>query len=217
MAIKHLCRNIWDLWGSGWICVPTSPYNIENKISSKIGSYIVSKFPGLKKNYERLCEVNKADFVVFRSTYSRTENPKKILVYNDLRIPLSEDDCGIILLPDSSLSDSEKIDVNSKTDWEIIDQSINLIKENINIIPGKIFIPPLGFDEGRLEEEEAIDNLMANFLDYDKIEIIYNIDTSIDIEELNKKEEEKEPKTVEDWNGENLIEDEFETIEVNIP
>jgi hypothetical protein len=232
MAIKHRCKEIWDLWGEGWICIPTSPYHPSDKFSSELGRFLVSKFPGLEKNYGRLCEVGRGEFALFRSTETRGANPKRFLSYNDLRMPLSPGDYGIILIPDSSSSEIDK--KTAKTDWEVIEESISLLKENKKIIPGKIFLPPLGFGEGRLEEQEAVDDLMATLLDFDEIEIVYNI--SIETKEEKEEEEtsntetdeQKEDKkesvdiysseeSNEEWNGENLIDDEFDRIEVRLP
>ena len=233
MAIKHNCKDIWELWGEGWICIPTSPYNPSDKFSSELGRFLVSKFPGLEKNYERLCKANKGNFAVFLSTETRGDKPRRFLAYNDLRMPLSPGDYGIILIPDSISSEIGK--KTEKTDWEVIEESINLLKENKNIIPGKVFLPPLGFGEDRLEEQESVDDLMAMLLDFDQIEIVYNICTEIKEKEEEaesqqqeqQEEEDKEEKesvdvysseeSNEEWNGENLIDDEFERIEVILP
>jgi hypothetical protein len=231
MAIKHQCKEIWDLWGEGWICIPTSPYHDSDKFSSKLGRFLVSKFPGLEKNYVRLCEANRGDFALFRSTETRGANPRRFLSYNDLRMPLSPGDYGIILIPDSSSSEVDK--KTAKTDWEVIEDSIELLKEHKKVIPGKIFLPPLGFGENRLEEQEAVDDLMAMLLDFNDIEIVYSICTDAkeeepEEEEQQDQEKEEDPKkesvdiysseeSNEEWNGQNLIDDEFDRIEVRLP
>jgi hypothetical protein len=236
MAIKRKCSNLWDFWSKGWIVVPTAFENPNNKFPSEIGRFIVSRFPGLEKNYVRLCGVGKGDFAVFASRETRDDNPRKILVYSDLRIPLSTDDFGLILLPDEAGSRENKSDTE-RTDWEIIEESIERLKYNLHLLPGTIFLPPLGYDKDRMEEEDSIDEMMALLLNTSRVEILYGFEIEKEADQEDKiKEGEKEGQGekidsdqkesvevyssesgVQEWSGENLIDDEFERIEINVP
>jgi len=234
MAVKYKCDEIWKFWSKGWICMPTAPENPNNKFPSEVGRYMVSKFPGLEKNYERLCKVGRGKFAVFASKLTREDEPQKILSYSDLRIPLCSDDFGIILTPDEAGSREEKKDTE-KTDWEVIEETVDILKRNLHLIPGTIYLPPLGYGKNRMEEEDAVDELMALLLDVDRVEILYGFKTEINTEESQQEDHiEEEQGTINDeqqesievyssennkqeWNGENLIDNEFDRIEVKLP
>jgi hypothetical protein len=229
MAEKIKCSDIWDFWGKGWICIPTAPDNESDRFPSEIGRFLVSRFPGLEKNYNRLCDSNIKDVSIFRSTETRTEPKKKILMYSDLRVPLSPGDYGVILTPDISGKVGSK-DENEIAEWECIERTVSYLKDNLHMIPGTIFMPPLGFrseSEG-LTEEDAIDELMALLIEVDRIKIIHGLKTEIKKEETSedtKNEKEEKPNlpideedypNEESHNG-SLIEDDYDVIEVVLP
>jgi len=226
MAEKLECLDIWSLWGKGWICIPTAPENESDRFPSELGRFLISRFPGLEKNYNRLCEAGMSDISIFRSTETRNKPHKRILSYSDLRMPLSPDDYGIILTPETP----GKIgvhDTDTETEWERIEKTVQFIKDNIHLIPGTIFIPPLGFAEEGVSEEDAIDTLMALFIENERIKIIYGIkieqeecdeqeDISNSEESINEQTEESMKISKPVTNG-SLIEDDFDVIEVKLP
>jgi hypothetical protein len=235
MSKKQECEDIWSLWGKGWICVPTAPDNTEDRFPTELGRYLVSHFPGLEKNYGRLCEAGLGPYSFFRSSFSRTEENRKLLVYVDFRDPLSPGDNGLILLPDTAGIVGNKED-DQETDWQVIEKSANFILENRRIIPGPIFVPPLGYGEDRMEEEDAIDDLMGALIEAQDVYVIHGI--NIPGEEEKEEEEQIEEEEVkptpppgfgspkeekEDEQAEpvpshgSMIQDEFETIEVRKP
>jgi len=228
MAEKLKCPDLWSLWEKGWICIPTSPENDTDRFPSDLGRFIVSRFPGLEKNYGRLCEAGITDTPVFRSTETRNEPHRRILFYSDLRMPLSPGDYGLILTPDMPGNSDSPKDKNTETEWERIERTLLFIKGNIHLIPGIIYIPPLGFGSDGVTEEDAVDELMAQLIDINRIKIIYGIKTNIienndQVNEDLPKENEQTPiikpesvTTETSLNG-SLIEDDFEVIEVRLP
>ena len=228
MSNKYKCSDIWSLWEKGWICIPTAPDNKEDRFPSELGRYLVARFPGLEKNYNRICDADKGPYAVFRSTFSKVDNSRRLLVYHDPRDPLSPGDNGIILLPDIAGTLDSKED-NAETDWEIIEKTAIWIKENRNIIPGPIFVPPLGYGQDRMEEEDAVDDLMALLINVQDLYVIYDIPIPGESQEKIEEEEEptpppdfgptpEEPTPQEDQTSTSgsLIQDEFETIEVKL-
>jgi len=230
MSKKYKCSDIWALWEKGWICIPTAPDNTEDLFPTPLGRYLVSLFPGLEKNYGRICDAEKGPYAVFRGTFSKVEENRRLLVYHDPRDPLSPGDSGLILLPDTAGSLENKED-DAETDWEVIEKTAIFIKENRHLIPGPIFIPPLGYGEDRMDEEEAVDDLMALLIDVEDVFVIFEI--PIPGEEIEEEPEEPEEPTAppdfglapeeqpdsqeETSSGASLIQNEFETIEVRLP
>lgn len=229
MAQKYKCNDIWSLWEKGWICIPTAPDNTEDRFPTPLGRYLVDRFPGLEKNYGRICIAERGPYAIFRSTFSKVDKDRKLLVYHDPRDPLSPGDCGLILLPDMAGTNDNKED-SEKTDWEVIEKTIEYIKENRLLIPGPIFLPPLGFGEDRMEEEDAVDDLMGLLLKTEDVFVMYGIKIPQDQNAEEEAEEDIEPTKPPDFgelkpdqkqehvpsNG-SLIQDEFETIEVRLP
>jgi len=232
MSQKYKCNDIWSLWEKGWICIPTAPDNSEDRFPTPLGRYLVDRFPGLEKNYGRICTAERGPYAIFRSTFSKVDPEQKMLVYHDQRDPLSPGDNGLILLPDMAGSIDNKED-SEETDWEIIEKTVEYIQENRRLIPGPIFLPPLGFGEDRMEEEDAVDDLMGLLLKTEDVFIMYDIHIpEEDIEEETKEEEEEiseptkppdfgkpKPEPQEEYVSTegSLIQNEFETIEVRLP
>jgi len=225
MAEKLKCLDIWSFWSNGWICIPTAPENDLDRFPSKLGRFLVSRFPGLEKNYNRLCTAGINGVSVFRSTETKSEPHKRILVYSDLRMPLSPGDYGIILTPDMPgiIGNQEEF---AETEWERIEKTIQFIQDNIHLIPGTIYIPPLGFGTDGITEEDAVDELMALLIDTERIKIIYGIKTELEEQQVvddNISKENKsqlsinEVETTKPTIGGSLIEDDFDVIEVRLP
>jgi len=227
MAEKLKCSDVWSLWNNGWICIPTAPENEDDRFPSKLGRFLVSRFPGLEKNYGRLCTAGINEVSVFRSTETRNEPHRRILVYSDLRMPLSPGDYGIILTPDTPgiIGKQEEC---VETEWERIEKTIQFIQDNIHLIPGTIYIPPLGFGTEGITEEDAVDELMALLIETERIKIVYGIKTDLheeqEIKDDTSGESEYKPEPMIDEtetskppSGGSLIEDDFDVIEVRLP
>jgi len=228
MAEKLKCLDIWSLWTKGWICIPTAPENESDRFPSELGRFLISRFPGLEKNYDRLCEAGMDAVSIFRSTETRNKPHRRILSYSDLRIPLSPDDYGLILTPETP-GKIGAYEVDAETGWERIEKTAQFIKDNLHLIPGTIYIPPLGFAEEGVSEEDAVDTLMALFIENERIKIIYEIkieqeeceeqeDSSSNVEETstNTQTETSVETSKPPTNG-SLIEDDFDVIEVRLP
>ena len=227
MAEKLKCTDIWSLWEKGWICIPTAPENASDRFPSALGRFLVSRFPGLEKNYNRLCDAGILGVSIFRSTETRNKPHRKILSYSDLRMPLSPGDYGLILTPDMP-GQIGKQDDNAETEWERIEKTVAFIQHNIHLIPGTIYIPPLGFGSEGITEEDAVDELMALLIDTERVKIIYGIKIQSiesdpineEISNSNQEENEQKPVKVEATEtpvGGSLIENDFDVIEIGLP
>ena len=225
MAKKTKCLDIWSIWEEGWLCIPTAPDNKSDRFPSNLGRFLVSRFPGLEKNYNRLCDAGMNDISIFRSTETRNKPHKRILSYSDLRMPLSPNDYGVILTPEFS-GVIKNQDLNTETEWERIEKTIQFIKENIHLIPGTIYIPPLGFSSEGITEEDAVDSLMALMIETERVEIIYGIkiekeeEEEVDTNTVNENYEysvENEMKTNNSISNGSLIENDFDVVEVRLP
>ena len=226
MAEKLKCPDVWSLWTKGWICIPTAPENESDRFPSELGRFLISRFPGLEKNYDRLCEAEMSSVSIFRSTETRNKPHRRILSYSDLRMPLSPDDYGLILTPETPGKVGIQ-DADTETEWERIEKTAQFIKDNLHLIPGTIYVPPLGFAEEGVSEEDAIDTLMALFIENEMIKIIYEIkteqeecgeqeDAGNNVETTNEQTEGSVETSKPPING-SLIEDDFDVIEVRMP
>jgi hypothetical protein len=224
--------NIWSLWGTGWLCVPTNvgwKQDGSNVMGRGIALQAVKRFPELPKTYGRMCMAGHHDCVVYQCV--SMPNNRFTLSYQDPRIPSTPDDFGLIMTPTKELkSETPHLSWKSSSSWERVDRTLKHLVGSVRpSLFGTFFVPLLGAGNGGLEQDEVLEYLTEELRDVNDVTIVIGSepddvslqsdDESHDTVPVTVSRDDTNPNQEQEMRPVNtsLISDDFETVKPKQP